>query len=92
MGTATIMTFGSRLRDLRQGRGWTQQQLAERAGLPVGTLRNLEQGSRSPSWESVVRLARAFDANSAIFDDCDEVAPEPEEEPKPRRRGKGGEK
>lgn len=83
------MRFGDRLRDLRRGRGWTQQQLSHRSGVPLSTLRNLEQGTRSPSWESVVRLAKAFDANSAIFDDCDEVTGLPPSGPaRKRRKGK----
>jgi transcriptional regulator with XRE-family HTH domain len=75
MATETLMTFGDKLKGLREARGWTQQQLADRAGVPLPTLRGLEQGQRSPSWGTVVMLARAFDANSAIFDECDEVTP-----------------
>lgn len=70
------MTFADKLKELRRNAGLTQDQLAERAGMPVWTLRNLEQGRRFPSWGNVVKVARAFGVNSAFFDDCDEVSPE----------------
>jgi transcriptional regulator with XRE-family HTH domain len=65
------VTFAAKLRELRGDE--TQQQVADRAGIPLPTFRGLEQGQRSPSWRNVVRLARAFNHTSAVFDDCDEV-------------------
>jgi transcriptional regulator with XRE-family HTH domain len=73
MTTGTLMTFADKLKELRLDRGWTQEQLANRSGVPLWTVRGLEQGKRTPSWDSVVRLARAFGETSGVFDDCDEV-------------------
>ncbi len=80
------MRFCDKLKLLRRGRGLTQEELADLAGLPVTTLRAHEQGQRSPSWAAVVRLARALGESSAAFDDCDEVSPEKLTRRKKRKR------
>ncbi len=71
------MRFRDVLRKLRLEAGLTQEELATRAGLPVGSLRNQEQGHRLPSWASVVKLARALGVSTDAFADCDEVQTEP---------------
>ncbi len=48
--------FGRFVRLLRKGRGQTQEQLAERAGLAADTIRRLESGSFSPSLDTLVKL------------------------------------
>jgi transcriptional regulator with XRE-family HTH domain len=59
--TETGETLGQRLRDLRLRNGLSQEQLAERAGVLIGTIRNWEQGQRSPdALDTLYRLARAL--------------------------------
>lgn len=81
------MKFKDMLRELREKAGLTQQELAERSGIPLGTLRNHEQGQRLPSWSAVVKLARALGTTTDAFAACDEVH-EPEKPAPARRRGK----
>ena len=50
-------TMGERLKRLREAAGMSQPQLADAAGVPVGTLRQWEQDRRFPSWEGAVALA-----------------------------------
>ena len=53
--------FGARLRSCRQSAGLSQEDLAERSGLHVRTIRNLERGrSRSPYRDTLHRLADAL--------------------------------
>jgi transcriptional regulator with XRE-family HTH domain len=52
--------FGDRLRELRTAKGWTQGELADRAGMAKAGIANLEQGRTGPSWETVVRLCAAL--------------------------------
>ena len=54
--------FGELLKGLRQKLGdeWTQQKLAEAAGVPVASVRNWEQGHRRPDLGFAYRLARAL--------------------------------
>src|SRR5262245_56464562 len=49
--------FAARLKELRIDNGWTQQELADRAGFTVGFIRDVEQGRRSPSWKAALHLA-----------------------------------
>jgi transcriptional regulator with XRE-family HTH domain len=82
------MTFGERLRELRQAAGLSQPQLADAAGVPVGSIRNYEQGQREPYWFVVFKLAKALGVSCEAFAACvpvEGVKPPP---PAPRR-GKG---
>ncbi len=86
--TGVLMPFKELLRQLREKAGLTQQQLADKAGLPVGSLRSHEQGQRAPSWAAVVKLARALGVGADVFSECDEVAREEEEEKPAPKKGK----
>ncbi|MDA8346089.1 MAG: helix-turn-helix domain-containing protein [Thermaerobacter sp.] len=50
----------SQLREWRQRRGYTQQQLAERAGVTRQTVGGLESGQYGPGLDVALRLARAL--------------------------------
>jgi transcriptional regulator with XRE-family HTH domain len=53
--------FGQRLRDVRQRRGVTQQELAQRAGMSEAYISNMEHGLKVPSLTTILRLAVALD-------------------------------
>jgi XRE family transcriptional regulator, regulator of sulfur utilization len=53
--------FGSRVRDLRKKRGWTQEQLAEAAGRHWTYIGGIERGERNITLQVVADLARALD-------------------------------
>lgn len=53
--------FAFQLRILRHQRGWTQQELAEKAGLKQATVSRLEGRDTFPSRSMIIKLARAFD-------------------------------
>ncbi|MFF1417484.1 helix-turn-helix domain-containing protein [Streptomyces sp. NPDC058280] len=56
------ISIGDRIRSLREFRDVTQEQLAERAGVHVDTIRKLEQGIRESARINTLRsLARALD-------------------------------
>jgi len=52
--------MGERLQRLRQAKGLSQADLAARARVPVGTLRNWEQGRRVPRLDAAAAVARAL--------------------------------
>ena len=53
--------FGARLRKLRQHRGLTQSEVAERAQVSLVYVSQIERGHRNPTLAVVLRLARAVD-------------------------------
>jgi transcriptional regulator with XRE-family HTH domain len=53
-------TFGSRLRAARKGLGLTQAQLAERSGLHLVNVCQIETGAREPKIGTARRLADAL--------------------------------
>ena len=86
------MTFGERLRELRERAGLTQAAVWEASGMPRKTYLNYEQGlvaERVP-FTAVVALAEALGVDCTAFADCEMVAKgaaEPEA-PRPPPRGK----
>ncbi|MGZ5441473.1 MAG: helix-turn-helix domain-containing protein [Thermoanaerobaculia bacterium] len=52
--------FGKRVRQLRLKAGWTQEQLAEAAGITTTYTSDLERGTKVPSLTIVLRISRAF--------------------------------
>jgi transcriptional regulator with XRE-family HTH domain len=53
--------FGQRLRELRQLRGLSQEELAAEAGLDRTYISSCERGKRNVSLENIYRLAAALD-------------------------------
>ncbi|MGE0717757.1 MAG: cupin domain-containing protein [Alphaproteobacteria bacterium] len=59
---------GARIRRLRQGRGLTLAELAQRAGLSVGMLSQIERDLANPSLRTLTRIRMALDVPlSALF-------------------------
>ena len=52
--------FGKRLRQLREERGWSQEEFADRAGLHRTYVSAVERGVRNPTLSVLERLARAL--------------------------------
>jgi transcriptional regulator with XRE-family HTH domain len=53
-------TFGTRVRELRLAEGWSQEDLAERAGLHRNYVGGIERGERNPALDNIWRLADAL--------------------------------
>ena len=53
--------FGARLRELRQKRGMTQEQLAAAADTAGPYVSDMERGIKVPSLTTIIRLAIALD-------------------------------
>jgi transcriptional regulator with XRE-family HTH domain len=58
-------SFGERLRDLRRDRLLTQRDLAERAGIALSTVVNLEKQHTEPRFGTIRKLANALDVEPA---------------------------
>lgn len=53
--------FRERLREARKLRGYNQDELATKAGMPASSVAHFEGGTRKPSFESLRRLANALE-------------------------------
>ena len=58
------MNFGKRLRQVRMDRKMTQPALSEQLHIPLRTYQNYEQGSREPSFATLVALADILDVTT----------------------------
>jgi transcriptional regulator with XRE-family HTH domain len=52
--------FGQRLREIRQKKGMTQQELADIAHMSLTYISNMEHGMKVPSLTTIIRLAVAL--------------------------------
>lgn len=65
--------FASAVRSARSRRGWSQEDLAERAGLHRTYVSDVERGLRNVSIDNIARIAEALDTlPSVLFVEAEE--------------------
>ncbi|MBN1224160.1 MAG: helix-turn-helix transcriptional regulator [Candidatus Aminicenantes bacterium] len=63
------MEIGTRIRELRKARGWSQEKLGEMADLHPTYIGGIERGERNVALENLANLAAAFGLTlSQLFD------------------------
>ena len=79
--------FSDNLKQLRQTAGLTQASFAKKAGVPLRTVQNWEQGHREPRLEQLTHLAKILGvtADSLLVGKASKPAPK-----KPRGRPRKG--
>jgi transcriptional regulator with XRE-family HTH domain len=75
-------SLGARVRELREAKGLTQQQLADAAGLSKRVVEESEQGRNWLTWPVACALVDALGVS------LDELRKEPEGEVAPPKRGR----
>jgi transcriptional regulator with XRE-family HTH domain len=65
--TSTDMDIGSRIRAYRKKTGLTLNQLAKTTGIAASNLSSIELNKSSPTLNTLVRIARAFDMSPGAF-------------------------
>jgi transcriptional regulator with XRE-family HTH domain len=69
---ALLLLLGRRIRALREQKGLTQEGFASSCGISISFASLLERGARSPSYETLVDVARGLDVPMAeLFRDAD---------------------
>ena len=54
--------LSKKIKELRNKAGWSQQKLAEKAGLSYNVITKIEQGAaKNPNIQTMIKLADAFD-------------------------------
>ena len=68
MANHTMTPVSVRVKELREGRGWTQTELAERAGITRVTLSRIENGhTKGIDFDTLDKLAKALDCHPATL-------------------------
>jgi transcriptional regulator with XRE-family HTH domain len=62
---AICKQLGKRIRQLRNAKGWSQEQLAEQAGMHRTYMWGIEQGLRNPSVRHLAQVADALNVSIA---------------------------
>lgn len=76
------MLFREKLAELRAAAGLTQEQLADRSGVPLWTLRKYEQRDKQRvSLNVAARLAKALGTTCEAFSGCEDIAGEDDDPP-----------
>ena len=68
-----LTTFGAKLKELRTAAGITQEDLADKSGVPLGTIRYYEQGRRELSLAAAQKLVHALGRSLDVFDSVKEA-------------------
>ena len=55
-----LRKFGLRVRQLREARGWSQEDLAEKADMHRTYVSGIERGTRNPTLTVLARIAGGF--------------------------------
>jgi transcriptional regulator with XRE-family HTH domain len=71
--TKPTPAFGSRLAALRQERGWTQANLAERLGVTVKMVTYYEREAANPTANTLAKIAAAFGIEPATLMETSQV-------------------
>jgi transcriptional regulator with XRE-family HTH domain len=80
-----MQSFGKKLKELREGRGWTQEELAQKTGISRTSLARMETDAQVPSWPSVFALASALGVASDTFPDVAKSLRGTEKRPPPKK-------
>ena len=65
--------FADRIKELREGAKWSQEDLANKLGLQRSSISSWETQRREPEFETLVKIARIFNVSVAYL--IDEAAP-----------------
>jgi len=58
------MTIGERIREIRQLRGYSQQELASKIGIAMNSLYHYEKNRKMPSAEVLANIAKALNVSA----------------------------
>lgn len=61
-----VVDIAHQIKDLRDSRGVTQIQLAERTGMRQPAIARVERGEHVPTWRTLERLAEALNAELVV--------------------------
>jgi len=67
--------FGVRIKNLREGKGWTQEYLAEKMDISPNYLSSIERGKENPTFDMLIKFSDALNVEMwELFDFGHEVS------------------
>jgi transcriptional regulator with XRE-family HTH domain len=66
-GAASGPAFGERVRKLRKAQGLTLENVSEASGLSRASVSKIERGEMSPTYESLLKIARGLGADVSVL-------------------------
>lgn len=69
---AECISFGQRIRNLREHRGFSQEAFAAHSGIHRTYMGGIERGERNPTLTMIYRLARALEVPPSVLLENDE--------------------
>ena len=67
--------FGSRIKSLREGKGWTQEELAERMDVSANYLSSIERGKENQTFDMLMKFSDGLEVEMwELFDFGHEVS------------------
>ena len=76
-GTVLRKAFGSRVKEMRKNRHWTQKELANRVDIRFQLLNKYEGGQHIPPADTLIRLAKILDTTVDYLLTGDPIKDEP---------------
>lgn len=67
------LTFGHKLRELRESKGLTQEQLAEKVGITANAIGQFERGKIFPNYETIANIINVLDIDANLLFSRDSV-------------------
>jgi transcriptional regulator with XRE-family HTH domain len=65
------MTFADQLRELREAKAYSRQDLADELDVSLQSIINWERGDRTPPFPMVQALCKALGVKCTVFDGCE---------------------
>lgn len=67
MNKESVSSIGKRIRAVREEKGWSQEEFAERIGLSVTYTGMIERGERVPKLETFIRIANTLGTSADVL-------------------------
>ncbi len=71
VGKRAVKRFGKQVKSFRQGKGWTQELLADELAVDRSYISSLERGIRNPTLKTMTRIAAILGVTVSIL--CDGI-------------------
>lgn len=71
-----MVEFAKKLKQLREWKGWSQEELAKRLGVSRSKIGNYEQGTREPDFESLEAIADVFNCSLSFLIESGRLGPD----------------